>query len=149
MQKSKIHIIYCYLLLTVFSAGQYIVFTHHHKAANICNFIEENHHRLINHHIHSKIITCVLCEFITHKSFILTCFFQQLYLSVILLISFFCLCKISYQRHIHLKARAPPLLFRMIQKKKYITKFKNKQNERNNKRAIIYSLHRHANVQCL
>jgi hypothetical protein len=146
MQKSKKHIIYCYLLLTVFSAGQYIVFTHHHKAANICNFIEENHGKPINYHIHSKIITCVLCEFVTHKSFILTCFFQQLYLSVIVLISIFCLCKIICQRRIHLKSRAPPLYFNHYGTRKYIIKFKNKQNEKNNKWAITYSLYKHTNV---
>lgn len=108
MSRNKIHTLYCYLLLTVFSGGQYIVFYHHHKIADACNFLKENRQQHAKHHIHNEILSCELCEFILHHPAVISGSSQKLFLFCISFVSFYNIPETTVERIIYLKPRAPP-----------------------------------------
>jgi|GEM_PF-3631403 hypothetical protein len=73
MYRSKKHILYAKLLLTIFVAGQIILFTHQHEIGKCCGEVSLRHYSKNGFHAHKPDIqNCLLCEVITNKKLLVS-----------------------------------------------------------------------------
>ena len=113
MYKSKKHILYAMLLLTIFVAGQVVLFTHQHEISKCCGEVSLRHYSKNGFHAHKPDIqNCLLCEVITNKKLLVSGFYVPvIYFTVTRnLIFYFCETRNTLKKL--LQSRGPPYIIR-------------------------------------